>query len=78
MTKEETYLFFQDCAVEADSVEDYLNRYYKHDKCKGRGEESEKSLLASYKKEFEERGFCSTSHHDNVTGRLITFYGKRR
>ena len=71
-----TYLSFQDCAVPADSVEDFLERYYKHERYKGRGEEVRKNKLLSYKKQFIERGFCSCSHHDNVTGRFITFYGK--
>jgi len=59
--------------VEASSVEDYLERYYKHDRYKGRGEEYEAILLKSYTEEFSDRGYVCTSHHDNVTGEFIAW-----
>lgn len=51
--------------VEADSVADYLGRYYK----KGRMTET---LLVTYEEQFAEFGFVSTSHHDNTCG--VTSY----
>ena len=53
---------------EAITVAEYLDRYYKPNRYKGRGEEYEKVLLKSYTKEFEENGWCGTSRHDNVVG----------
>lgn len=50
--------------VEADSVADYLDRYYKP-------ERRTPTLLNTYLREYEERGYVSTSHHDNITGRFI-------
>ncbi|MBU8901709.1 MAG: hypothetical protein KOO69_03130 [Victivallales bacterium] len=76
MTEEQTYDFFKDCAVSAESVQNFLDRYYKHDRYKGRGEEYSAHLLASYEREFAERGFCTISLHDNVIGKHISFYGK--
>jgi hypothetical protein len=52
--------------VEADSVADYLTRYYKR-------ERMTPTLLASYEAELAERGYVCTSHHDNVTGSFIAW-----
>ena len=52
--------------VEATSVEDYLNRYYKKDRMTP-------TLLASYEQDFKEFGYVCTSHHDNVTGEFIAW-----
>ena len=52
--------------VEADSVEDYLNRYYKKDRMTP-------TLVETYKEELERYGYVSTSHHDNVTGEFIAW-----
>jgi hypothetical protein len=52
------------CVVEANSVEDYLNRYYKKNL-------RTPTLVNSYKKELEEFGYIATSHHDNVMGETI-------
>ena len=49
-------------------VTKYLDRYYKPNRYRGRGEETEKALLASYTEEFEKNGWCVTSYHDNVVG----------
>jgi len=52
--------------VEAESVEDYLDRYYKKDRMTD-------TLLESYEKEYKENGYVCTSHHDNVTGDFIAW-----
>lgn len=57
--------------VHAESVGDYLNRYYKPDRYRGRGEKYEKELLKSYKEELKEKGYVITSHYDNVLGVFI-------
>lgn len=54
------------------SVEEILDRYYKPDRYKGRGEEYASVLLDSYKKEMAEKGQVSISKHDNVTGQFLT------
>ena len=55
--------------VEADSVEDYLKKYYKKNRWTN-------SLIDSYKKELLKYGYISTSHFDNVTGEMIYWYPK--
>lgn len=51
-------------AVEANSIEDYLNRYYKRDRMTD-------TLVATYTREFEQDGYICTSHYDNITGEMI-------
>lgn len=53
--------------VEADSVEDFLKKYYKP-------ERYTESLLQKYKKELEEQGYCFISAHDCVMGRAAAYY----
>lgn len=50
--------------VEANSVEDYLHRYYRPDRLTP-------ETLAVYKQDFERNGYVETSHHDNVMGCFI-------
>jgi hypothetical protein len=52
--------------VEAKSVKDYLERYYKKSRMTD-------TMLESYEEEYAERGFVCTSHHDNVTGEMIAW-----
>lgn len=52
--------------VEADSVEDYLNRYYKKSRMTD-------TMLETYKAELERHGYVCTSQHDNVTGEFIAW-----
>jgi hypothetical protein len=52
--------------VEATSVKDYLDRYYKKSKMT-------LTLLQSYQEEFERNGYICTSHHDNVMGEFIAW-----
>jgi len=65
--------------VQAISVQDYLNRYYKKDRYTGRGAEYAAALLKSYEFEYEKNGYVCTSRFDNVTGECIawpTYPGK--
>jgi hypothetical protein len=50
--------------VEAKSIEDYLEKYYKKSRFTD-------TLIETYKTEFNEYGYVCTSHHDNVTGEFI-------
>jgi len=59
--------------VQATSIQDYLDKYYKRDRYTGRGEEYAKVLLTSYQEEYAARGYICTSHHDNVTGEMIAW-----
>jgi hypothetical protein len=56
--------------VEAESVADYLKRYYKPDRLASTGFEV---LRRSYEIELEVYGFVVTSHYDSVAGGLIAW-----
>lgn len=71
-------LLFYRQRVEADSVEDFLSRYYKPERYIGRGEEYAQSLLRSYQNEFEQEDFAFISRHDSVTGKAVAFFGGRQ
>ena len=66
---------FADKAVEADSVEDFLNRYYKPQRFRERGEEYAQILIASHQRDFDRDGYDIISHHDSVTGRVVAWFG---
>ena len=60
--------------VEADSVEDFLKKYYKPERYTDRGKEYAQHLLQKYKKELNEQGYCFISAHDCVMGRAAAYY----
>jgi len=67
---------FEANAVECLSVEDFLERYYKPQRYHGRGAEYAAELLKDYKRKFEKNGFVFISHHDSVTGRVVSYFRK--
>ena len=67
----------ENIAVEADSIEDYLNRYYRPDRYRMRGDEYAAGLLRSYQKTFKKFGYVITSKHDNITGHIIAWLGPK-
>lgn len=62
--------------VIADSVADFLERYYKRARYHGRGEEYAAALLESHQRDFDEYGYDLISQHDSVTGEVVTYFGK--
>jgi hypothetical protein len=60
--------------VPAESVADFLARYYRADRYTGRGEDYAAVLLASYTREASEDGVCAISHHDSRTGEIVAWY----
>jgi len=66
MTYEKT---MRQSAVKADSLSDYLKRYYNP-----RRIHDFDSLLRAYQKTLDIFGYVVTSYHDNVTGRTIAWF----
>jgi len=64
---------FEKYAVEAGSLEDFMMRYYKRDRYTGRGEEYAQTLLASYQEDMDKFGIAWISHHDSVTGEVVSY-----
>lgn len=66
---------FRQHAVEATSVEDFLNRYYRGDRYTGRGKEYAACLRANYERNFQCDGWTFISKHDSNTGRVVAYFG---
>jgi len=74
MTKLRT--LFRDCAVKASSLDDFLNRYYKPERYRGRGEAYAATLRASHQADLERDGCDVISRHDSVTGQTVAYFPK--
>ena len=66
---------FENDRVEAESVKDFLERYYRPDRYHGRGEDYAASLLASHEAYFERHGYDVISRHDSVMGKVVVYFG---
>lgn len=65
--------FLKKYGVHAAGVEDFLNRYYKPDRFRGRGADYATALIASHVKYYHDYGYDFISHHDSVTGEIVAW-----
>lgn len=56
--------------VKADSVEDFVLKYYKKDRLTS-------SIIENKKRELKSFGHCTISHHDSNTGKIVRYFGKK-
>ena len=56
--------YLKDCIVNADSVEDFIKKYYKPNRVYP-------ELLQSCKEDLKERGYVCISRHSSLTGEFI-------
>lgn len=68
-------LFSKDAVNDCDSVEMFLDKYYKNDRFRGRGKEYANLLINGRKQDLINDGICIISHFDSVTGRTVSFLG---
>ena len=66
---------FEKNAVQAASVEDFLNRYYKRSRFHRRGTEYADAVIASHKYAFEVHGYTIISRHESTTGDVVAYFG---
>jgi len=66
---------FKEYEVKADNVEDFLKRYSKPKAHELRGKEYVEYRINSYKEELKKYGFCFITHHDSITGEIVSWYG---
>lgn len=59
---------FEQYAVKASSVSNFLDTYYKKSRYTD-------SLLKSYEVEFKKNGFVFISKHDSSTGEVVSWFG---
>jgi len=60
--------------VQAASVADFLDRYYKTNRYYWRGVEYAALLLKRYEKEFADQGYVFISRHDSKTGEIVSYF----
>jgi len=65
---------FKEYQMPAESVEDFLDRYYKPDRFRGRGDDYAQTLIESHQSDLEQNGYDIISHHDSITGRIVAYY----
>lgn len=54
--------------VKCKSVEEFLEKYTKYERHKGRGVEYANERILTYKKELVNNGFTFLSRHESITG----------
>lgn len=68
-------LFEKYAVNDCDSVEMFLDKYYKYDRFRGQGKEYAELLISGRKQDIKENGICIISHFDSVTGNVVSFLG---
>jgi len=58
---------------DVNSVEEFIDKYYKHSRYKGRGEDYAKSLLKSHEEDYKEYGYTLISRHESNLGVALYF-----
>jgi len=56
------------------TVEQFLDRYYKPDRFRGRGAGYAAALIASHTATLDRDGVDIISHHDSRSGEVVSFY----
>ena len=74
MNRRELGQMFRKDEVKAFSLEDFMDRYYKPDRYRGRGLDYAAGLLASKRADLEQDGWTIISHHDSVTGKVVAYF----
>lgn len=69
------YESFKKYRVEADSIEDFLKKYTKHNKYEEPIKGYVECRIKSFYEEFKKHGFCFITHHDSVTGEIVAYFG---
>ena len=62
--------------TDVNSVEEFLDKYYKRRRYTGRGEEYAACVLASHKARLAKNGWFFISRHESNTGDPVSFYQK--
>ena len=60
----------EDCEL----LEEFMDKYYKHERYKGRGKEYAYNLFMSHRDYLLKYEFDFISKHDSITGRVVSFY----
>lgn len=69
-------IMFADCRVPADSVEDFINRYYRGDRLQGYERDCPgyvAAVMSSHQRDYERSGYCIISRHESATGQTVAW-----
>ena len=72
--KTRSYELFKKYAVEANSIEDFLERYTKPSRHWERGAEYVAARIKSHQEDIEKEGFTFITHHDSKSGETVAYY----
>jgi len=64
--------------TDCKDVYEFAYKYRKPDRFAGRGAENEQAILKTHLEDIERYGYTSISHHDNITGKIITYLPETR
>jgi hypothetical protein len=74
MNRTSTYNLFKKYAVEANSLEEFLEKHTKHSRHAGRGSEYVAIRIASHQEDIDKYGFTFITHHDSKSGEIVAYY----
>ena len=60
-------------ATDVTTIAEFLDRYYRADRYRGRGADYAASVLISHEAYFDKHGHDLISRHESVTGQAIWF-----
>lgn len=60
--------------TDCKTLDEFMNRYYKHSRYRGQGEEHAHNLFQSHRKDLLELGVDWISNHDSNTGEIVAFF----
>ena len=69
-----SYDAFKKYSVHAESLEDFLEKYTKHERHAGRGPEYVAVRIKSHQEDIDKYGFTFITHHDSKTGETVAYY----
>ena len=69
-----SYDTFKKYAVNADSLEEFLEKYTKHERHAGRGSEYVAVRIKSHQEDIDKSGFTFITHHDSKSGETVAYY----
>lgn len=72
--KTTSYESFKKYVVEASSLEEFLEKYTKHDRHAGRGPEYVNARTKSHQEDIDKYGFTFITHHNSKSGETVSYY----
>ena len=59
--------------TDCKDLSEFAHKYRKPDRFTRRGEDYVQAVMKSHAEDIARHGYTSISHHDNITGRIVTY-----